>query len=67
MAKFRRMSLYRLSYNDLKPLLEARVEYLNMALDEIYNWYGLIKKYLIKHCGLETDVIPKVKSLITNN
>ena len=65
--KFRRMSLYRLSYENLKPLLEAREEYLNGVLDDLFAKYASIENYLIQHCGVEKNTIEKVKSIFTEN
>lgn len=55
------MSLYRISAAQLKPLLEARAEYLDTILSLILNKYNTIDNYLIKACGLDTETINKLK------
>ena len=59
----RRMSLYRISSSQLKPLLEARVEYLDEILSIIYNKYGTIDNYLIEGCGLKKENLSNLQSL----
>lgn len=57
----RRMSLYRISREQLQPLLEARIEYLDDILNLILAKYGNIENYLIKGCGLTDDVLKNIR------
>lgn len=57
----RAMSLFQLSGERIRPLLEAREHYLEAALDEIFSSYTSIEDYFIKGCGLRETVITKLK------
>lgn len=60
------MSFYRISTERIKPLLEARREYLENVLNLIYNKYGSIENYLLEACGMKPAGLTKIKELIAN-
>lgn len=55
------MSLFRLSKERLKPLLDVRREYLEEVLDELYRQYGTIDAYLADACGIQEQTIKRFK------
>jgi len=59
------LSLFRVSAKQIQPLLEVRPEYLGNVLDEIFNRFGTIENYLISCCGMEKNIVMKLKNLIT--
>ena len=61
----RRMSFFRIPSEKIKPLLEVRREYLEVVIDEIFNKYDSVENYLTKACGLDKQIIEKVKGIIT--
>ncbi|MBH5316424.1 tyrosine-protein phosphatase [Paenibacillus sp. GSMTC-2017] len=62
----RKMSLFRLSKDRLKPLLEVRRDYLEDILEEILSKYGTIENYLIKACGISEKTLQNLRDkLIT--
>lgn len=60
-ALIRWMSLFRISNDRLKPLLEVRREYLTEMLDTIMDKYGSIESYLTEACGVDRGSIIKLK------
>lgn len=65
MIRFLRVvSLFRLSSEKLKPMLEVRAEYLNEILDELFKTYGTVEEYFIKACGLDRSSVLRLRYLI---
>ena len=54
-------SFFRTDPKDLLPLLEARREYLQVALDEIVTRYGSIDAYLEQALGLDAEMRAKLE------
>lgn len=59
------LSLFRASIEQIQPLLEVRPDYLNNVLDELFRRYGSVENYLVEGCGMEIDIVHKLKNLIT--
>ena len=57
----RGMSLFQLSGERIRPLLEARESYLKAALDEIFSSYKSIEDYFIMGCGMRETVLARFK------
>lgn len=57
----RYFSLFRVSSEQLKPVLEVRWEYLLEVDEEILKKYGTIENYAGMVCGLNQDHIEKLK------
>lgn len=60
-AFIRRISLFRISNDQITPLLEARAEYLDTILDLIFEKYGSVENYLLNACGLHKNILNKIK------
>jgi protein-tyrosine phosphatase len=60
----RRMSLFQVSPDRIRPVLEARCEYLENVLDDILNTYGTIEVYLRKACGVTHQSILTLHELL---
>jgi protein-tyrosine phosphatase len=60
----RRMSLFRIPPEKIKPLLEVKQDYLDDVLNEIIIRYNTIENYLSEACGVEEETVLKFKSLI---
>ena len=56
-------SFFRIDPEDLLPLLEARREYLQVALDEMVARYGSIDAYLEQALGLDAEARAKLEHL----
>jgi len=56
-------SFFRTDPNDLLPLLEARPEYLQAALDEMVARYGSVDAYLDQALGLDAEMRAKLEFL----
>jgi protein-tyrosine phosphatase len=54
-------SFFRTDPEDLLPLIEARREYLQVALDEMVTRYGSIDAYLEQALGLDTEMRAKLE------
>ncbi|PKL82304.1 MAG: protein-tyrosine-phosphatase, partial [Ignavibacteriae bacterium HGW-Ignavibacteriae-3] len=63
----RLMSLFRISAEKLKPMLEVRPEYLNDVLDEIIITYGSVEKYLTGKAGVSQSSINNFLKIIKIN
>ena len=48
----------------LKPLFEARVDYINAAFKEIYSTHETIEDFVIRELELKSDTIDILKSKI---
>ncbi|SDC84038.1 protein-tyrosine phosphatase [Terribacillus halophilus] len=59
------MSLFRISPESIKPILEVRREYLEEACNKILNQYGDIDRYLKSACKIPEDNLIKLKQLLT--
>jgi len=57
------MSLFRISPEQMQPVLEARPEYLEDILDEILENYGSIEDYLQQSCGLDSKALLDLQRL----
>lgn len=57
----RYFSLFRVSAEQLKPVLEVRREYLLEIYEEILKKYGTFEKYAEEVCGINHDQIEKLK------
>jgi len=60
----RRLSLFRIPPEKIKPLLEVKQDYLDDVLNEIFTRYNTIENYLSEVCGIEEKTISKFRSLI---
>ncbi|OAB44860.1 tyrosine-protein phosphatase [Paenibacillus antarcticus] len=60
----RYMSLFQISNERLKPLLEVRRDYLEDALAEIFNQYETIEAYLTHACGISEVSLEKLRELL---
>lgn len=63
-AFLRYTSLFRLTHDRLKPLLEVRRDFLEDVLDEILSKYGSIEAYLIEGCGISEHSLHKLKEFL---
>jgi protein-tyrosine phosphatase len=61
----RRISLYRMSAEQIRPLLEARPEYLDDIISLILNKYKTIENYLLSACKIPPDVLTNIKIIFT--
>lgn len=66
-AFLRYTSLFRLTHDRLKPLLEVRPDYLEDVLDELLSQYGSVEAYLIEGCGISEHSLHKVKELLLHS
>ncbi|MDQ0226832.1 tyrosine-protein phosphatase [Metabacillus niabensis] len=64
---FRFMSLYRVSPEKIKPLLEVRKEYLEGALSLIFTKYGTIDSYIIDGCGITKEQLERLRIHLLDN
>jgi protein-tyrosine phosphatase len=60
----RRMSLFQIPPERIKPLLQVQPDYLDDVLNELFTKYYTIENYLSEACGVESGTIAKLKSLI---
>lgn len=58
------MSLFQVSPERIKPMLEVRFEYLDEVYDEIIEKYGDVEAYLLQACHLEKKSIRNLKQLV---
>ncbi len=58
------MTLFHLSQESMRPMLEARIEYLGETLDTIFEKYNSIPCYLQDACGVNRETITRVQQLI---
>ncbi len=54
-------SFFRTDPEDLLPLLEARREYLQAALDEMVDQYGSVDGYLERALGVDNELRAKLE------
>jgi len=55
------MSLFQLSSERIRPILEVRREYLNEVLSQIYKKYGNIETYLSESCNIPSECLKNLK------
>jgi protein-tyrosine phosphatase len=60
----RRMSLFQISPDRIRPVLEARCEYIREAIDDILKTYGTIEGYLLKGCGITRKSVISLHDLL---
>jgi protein-tyrosine phosphatase len=58
------MSLWQISPERLRPMLEVRREYLESIFDEIFYRYGSVDKYLSSYCGVEERCLDRLCALL---
>jgi protein-tyrosine phosphatase len=68
MARFARyirvLSLFRLSTERMRPVLEARREYLEGILDELINTHGSIENYCRNACAISPEMLAGLRGLL---
>jgi len=62
--RYRRMTLFRISADTIRPILEARREYLEQILDEVLERYGSIENYLVSGCGVLPETLASLRDTI---
>ncbi len=55
--QIRVMSFFRITAEQLKPLMEARTVYLLDVLDEIHRRYNTVVDYLVESCKIEQSLL----------
>ncbi|MBM7660977.1 protein-tyrosine phosphatase [Bacillus mesophilus] len=58
------MSLFRVTPEQIKPLLIVEREYLDEVFHHLFTQYGTIENYLITACGVEKKTLSQLKKLI---
>jgi len=58
------MSLFQISPDRMKPILEVRHEYLDEVYNEIINRYGNIETYLCQACKIQESRLLNLKNLL---
>ncbi|HEX2953222.1 MAG TPA: tyrosine-protein phosphatase [Bacillota bacterium] len=58
------VSLFQITPDRLRPMLEVRAEYLNEILDEVFKRYGNVETYLREVCGVEQTSLDRLKEVI---
>jgi protein-tyrosine phosphatase len=70
MNKYRRyfqwMDRFQVSPGHIFQIFEARLEYLDEVLDEIFDAFGSIEGYLNNACGIDADTIFNLQKLLLN-
>ena len=51
-------------HNAIKPLFEARAEYINAAFNEIQSRYKDIEEFVVNELNIDFDVIDRIKNKI---
>ncbi len=57
------MSFFRISARQLKPLMEAKSNYLTDVLEEIYNRHSTIAEYLVEGCKIDKLILQSLESV----
>ncbi|OJT61064.1 tyrosine-protein phosphatase [Bacillus altitudinis] len=60
----RMMSLYRVSKEQIQPLLGVQQDYLEDVLNEMMDTYGSAERYLVEACGVPKAQLLKVKNIL---
>ena len=60
----RMMSLYRVSKEQIQPLLGVQQDYLEDVLNEMMDTYGNAERYLLEACGVPKAQLLKVKNIL---
>lgn len=58
------MSLFQISPERMKPLMEVRRDYLDDTLTAVLNEYGTIEEYLIEACGIEEKCLLNLRQML---
>ena len=61
---FRWMTFFQLTTEQIRPVFEARREYLEDTLDAVFEKYGSIDNYLIEACGVTKETISGLRRLL---
>jgi protein-tyrosine phosphatase len=62
--QIRRMSLFQLSVEEIKPILTVHRDYLEDIIDEIYMRFGSIERYLQEGCGVRERSLANLKEAL---
>jgi len=62
-SHIRFMSFFRITARQLKPLMEARENYLLDVLDEIHRRYNTVTDYLIENCKIDRSRLMALESI----
>ncbi|MFP7238201.1 tyrosine-protein phosphatase [Bacillus altitudinis] len=60
----RMMSLYRVSKEQIQPLLGVQQDYLEDVLNEMMDTYGNAERYLLEACDVPKDQLLKMKNIL---
>ncbi|WP_342672976.1 tyrosine-protein phosphatase [Bacillus altitudinis] len=60
----RMMSLYRVSKEQIQPLLGVQQDYLEDVLNEMMDTYGSAERYLLEACDVPKDQLLKMKNIL---
>lgn len=60
----RMMSLYRVSKEQIQPLLGVQQDYLEDVLNEMLDTYGSAERYLLEACDVPKDQLLKMKNIL---
>jgi len=58
------MTLFQLKTEHIRPIFEARREYLDDTLDAVFEKYGSIDKYLRRACGISQETISRLHHVL---
>ena len=58
-------NLFNMNLKDFQPLIELRIEYLQVTLDMVFSKYRTIETYLLEGCGISLDIINRLKKFLT--
>ncbi len=61
---FRWMTLFQLTTEQIRPVFEARKEYLDTILDTVFEKYGSIDRYLREACNVTEETLSRLHRLI---
>ncbi|USG64816.1 tyrosine-protein phosphatase [Brevibacillus ruminantium] len=58
------MSLFQISPERMKPLMEVRRDYLEDSLTAVLKEYGTVEDYLMKACGIEENYLLRLRHML---
>jgi protein-tyrosine phosphatase len=58
------LTFFQFDLNTMRPMLEARADYLKNTLGVILEKYGTIEGYLTKACGISPETLHRVRELL---
>ena len=58
------MSLYRVSKEQIQPLLGVQQDYLEDVLNEMMQTYGNVERYLIEACNIREVQLNEMKNIL---